>query len=172
MTEVDEHVRALAAKETGADLGRGDIVLTPNDFRVKRAPRYYSWQTVERRYVAWINGARSVAAMETEFRLKQPPTGDFELVIAGLDHNAKPPCRIRILANGNTVFEGPNPFVSDRWTTNVFKVAGAFLRGNLNTLKIENIEDSEVMNGTPWFMLSYAVLRLPKNTNILKIPCV
>jgi hypothetical protein len=100
--------------------------------------------------------------MEASFRLSHPPTGDFELVIAGLDHNARPPCRIRIQANGKTVFEGPNPLAVDRWTTHAFRVRGDYLHDLVNSLTLVNLEDSESMTGAPWFMLHYAVLRPKK----------
>jgi len=160
LTAVDDLVRALAAKEAGASADRGHIILTPNDFRAGRQARHYAWKGADRRYVLWINGARSKApAMEAAFSLKQPPTGDFDLIIAGLDHNATPACRVQILANGKTVFEGPNPFVAERWTTHTFRVRGDFLRDNVNTLRIVNLEDSDSMTGAPWFMISYAVVR-------------
>ena len=98
-------------------------------------------------------------SMAASFRLKQPPTGDFELVIAGLDHNAQPPCRIRIQANGKTVFEGPNPFAADHWSTHRFKMGGILLHDNVNTLRIDNLEDADSMTGAPWFMISYDVIR-------------
>jgi hypothetical protein len=162
LTAADERVRALAARETGVSTNAGNLlILTPNDFRAGREPTYYGWKGAERRHVSWINGADSKApVMEASFQLPYPLTGDSELLIAGLDHNASPPCRIRILMNGSTVFEGPNPFAPDRWSTHSFRVRGAFLRdGVANTLRIENVEPSDSMSGAPWFMLSYAVLR-------------
>ncbi|MDD5676734.1 MAG: beta-N-acetylglucosaminidase domain-containing protein [Kiritimatiellae bacterium] len=164
MTELDERIKALAAKEAGVDPKQGCVILTPNDFKAGRTPAYYNWQSAERRYVLWINGARSKArAMDAVFQLPYALAGHSELIIAGLDHNAKPACRIRVLMNGNVVFEGPNPFAPDKWTTHSFPVKGAFLRDGVpNTLRIENLEDSDVMTGTPWFMLSYAVLRPAK----------
>ena len=160
LTEVDDRVQELATQEAKADAKRGDIILTPNDFTAGRSARHYGLQDKPRRYVLWINGAKSKApSMEARFRLTQPPTSDFELVIAGLDHNAKPPCRIRILANGQSVFEGPNPFAPDRWTTQSFKVRGVLLRDNVNVLRIENFEDADSLTGAPWFMISYAVIR-------------
>ena len=161
LTEADVHVKALAAKETGVDPKQACVILTPNDFKAGRLPTFYAWKGAERRQVVWINGARSKApTMEAVFQLTYPLAGQSELVISALDHNAKPPCRIRIVMNGNVVFEGPNPFASDRWSTHAFPVKGAFLRDGVpNTLRIENLEDSELMSGPPWFMLSYAVVR-------------
>jgi len=164
LTEVDDLVRKLAAKETGITPKQAKLILTPNDFSAGRLPRHYAWKGTERRYVLWINGAKSKApSMSATFQLPYPLTGDSELVIAGLNHNAEPPCRIRILVNGNTVFEDANPFAQDRWTTHTFRVRGAFLRdGVVNTLEIVNIEDSNVMTGPPWFMINYVVLRPAK----------
>jgi len=161
LTEADDLVKTLAAKETGAN-AQTDIILTPNDFRLQRSARYYGADAM-RRFVVWINGAKTnVSTMQATFRLKEPPTSDFELVIAGLDHEAAAPCRIRILANGHKVFEGPNPFAKDKWTTHAFKVPGQFLKDNENSLVITNIEDSDNLAGAPWFMLSYAVVRKAK----------
>lgn len=159
LTRADERVRQLVADETGADPAT-DIILTPNDVRVKRPPRYYSWRTVKRRFVTWINGQRSGShRIDATFRLKEPPTSDWELVVCGLDHNSKPPCRIKITANGQTVFEGENPFLSTKWKIHTFAVPGQFLKDNDNRLAIENLEDSDVVSGPPWFMLNYVVVR-------------
>ncbi|MFK5282217.1 hypothetical protein ACI3PL_21915, partial [Lacticaseibacillus paracasei] len=77
--------------------------------------------------------------------------------------NAPAACRIRIQMNGNTIFEGANPFASDRWSTQRFPVKGAMLRDGVpNVLRIDNLEDSDSMTGAPWFMLSYAVVRPAK----------
>jgi hypothetical protein len=139
-------------------------VLTPNQFTAGREARFYSWREVPRRHVIWINGARSKApSLQTTFQLGYPLKGDSELLIAGLDDNAPAACRIRIQMNGNTIFEGPNPFASDRWSTQRFSVKGAMLRDGVpNVLRIDNLEDSDSMTGAPWFMLSYAVLRPTK----------
>ncbi|MDD5678663.1 MAG: FG-GAP-like repeat-containing protein [Kiritimatiellae bacterium] len=161
LMETAERVNELAANETGAD-PKSDIILTPGDFQAKRPPSFFQRSAASgRRFVNWINGAKSaVPALEATFQLSYPLTGDSELVLAGLDHNVKPPCRIRITMNGGTVFEGPNPFAADKWTTHSFKVRGAFLRDGVpNTLKIESLEDADSMAGAPWFMLSYVVLR-------------
>jgi len=164
MTEIDEQVRALAAKETGMDPEQACVTLTPNDFRAGRSPTYYAWKTAERRYVLWINGARSKAPhMQAQFQLPYPLTGHSELIISALDHNAEPPCRIRILVNDNVVFEGENSFEQQKWTRHTFQVKGAFLRdGVMNTVRIENLVDSDLMIGAPWFMLNYLVLKPEK----------
>lgn len=161
LLETDEIIRDRARRENGVAADRPEVVvLTPNDFRLNRPPRFYAWKGADRRYVAWINGARSSAPeMAAQFRLTAPPTADYELVMSGLDHNAEPPCRIRVTANGNTVFEGPNPFASAAWEKHTFVVPGKFLHDNENTIRIENIEDSDVMSGAPWFMLHYVLLR-------------
>jgi hypothetical protein len=92
--------------------------------------------------------------------------GNSELIISGLDHNAATPCRIRIEVNGKPIFEGANPFAADRWSLQRFRVPGAILRDGVpNTLRIENLEDSDSMTGAPWFMLSYSVLRPEKSGN-------
>jgi len=160
LTEVDDIVRRLAIDESGAD-PTNHLILTPNDFVLNRPPRYYKWKDTERRYAVWINGKdSSIASMQSQFQLPYHITGHSDLIIAGLDHNAKPPCRIRIEVNGHVVFEGHNPFKADKWTTHRFQVKGAYLRdGVSNTLKISNIEDSSNISGAPWFMLNYAVLQ-------------
>jgi hypothetical protein len=164
MTEADARVRELALTETGSDAKTGCVVLTPNEFSAGRPAQYYSWRDSGRRHVIWINGAKSKApVMQATFQLAYPLHGDSDLIIAGLDDNAPAACRIRIQVNGNTVFEGANPFASDRWSTHRFSVKGAMLRDGVpNTLRIENLEDSDNMTGAPWFMLSYAVLRPAK----------
>ncbi len=162
-TEVDARVQELALKETDSD-AKAAVVLIPNQFTAGREARFYSWREVPRRHVIWINGARSKApSLQTTFQLGYPLKGDSELLIAGLDDNAPAACRVRIQMNGNTIFEGANPFAPDRWSTKSFPVKGAMLRDGVpNVLRIDNLEDSDSMTGAPWFMLSYAVLRPAK----------
>jgi hypothetical protein len=159
-TEVDARVQELALKETETD-AKASVVLTPNQFTAGRLTQFYSWREVPRRHVIWINGAQSRApSLQATFPLAYPLRGDSELILAGLDDNAPANCRIRIQMNGSTIFEGANPFAPDRWSTQRFPVKGAMLRDGVpNTLRIENLENSDNMTGAPWFMLSYAVLR-------------
>ena len=163
-TEVDARVRELALAETSMDAETPCVVLTPNQFSAGRQPQFYSWRDVARRHVIWASGAGSKApSLEATFQLAYALRGDSELIIAGLDDNAPTPCRIRIQMNGNTVFEGANPFAPDRWSTHRFPVKGGMLRDGVpNVLRIENLEESDSMSGAPWFMLSYAVLRPAK----------
>ena len=57
---------------------------------------------------------------------------------------------------------GPTPFKRDAWTTHAFTIPGKYLHDNVNTLKIQNIEDSDNLAGAPWFMLTYVVIRVAK----------
>jgi hypothetical protein len=162
-TEVDARTRELALTETETD-AKACVVVTPNQFSAGRPAQFYSWREVPRRHVLWINGAQSKApALQASFQLGYALKGDSELIISGLDDNAPAACRIRIQINGNTLFEGENPFAPDRWSTHRFTVPGSTLRDGVpNTLRIENLEASESMTGAPWFMVSYAVLRPSK----------
>jgi hypothetical protein len=162
-TEVDARTRELALTETETD-ANACVVVTPNQFSAGRPAQFYSWREVPRRHVLWINGAQSKApALQASFQLGYSLKGDSELIISGLDDNAPAACRIRIQINGNTLFEGENPFAPDRWSTHRFTVPGSTLRDGVpNTLRIENLEASESMTGAPWFMVSYAVLRPSK----------
>jgi hypothetical protein len=159
-TEADERVRELALTETATD-PKASVVLTPGQLSAGRPAQFYSWKDVPRRHVLWINGARSKApSLEASFQLGYRLQGDSELIISGLDDNAPTACRIRVQINGHTLFEGPNPFASDRWSNHRFAVPGAILRDGVpNVLRIENLEPSDNMIGAPWFMVSYAVLR-------------
>jgi len=160
LTEVSDIVRARAIKTLGGDPKQARVIFTPNDFRAGRRPSHYGWNGTERRYVLWINGARSDApSMQASFQLPYSLTGHSELTLSALNHKSEKPCRIRISMNGNNVFEGANPFASDQWTTHSFQVKGAFLRDGVpNTLLIENLEDSDVMSGAPWFMVNFATV--------------
>ncbi|MDD5676739.1 MAG: beta-N-acetylglucosaminidase domain-containing protein [Kiritimatiellae bacterium] len=159
LTKADEEVRAMAARETGAD-PKADIILAPGDFQSKRPSMHYKWKDMDRRYVTWINGRESgLSSLTASFRLKDIPLGEWELVICGLDHNAKPPCRIRITVNGNEVFDGENKLQFTAWSRQTIPMPAKFLRGNDNQLTIENLEDSDAIGGPPWFMVNYVVLR-------------
>jgi len=158
LTHADELVKERAAKEAGAD-PNADVILTPTDFELKRPARHYGAGEA-RRFVVWVNGTRSgLSTMRAAFRLTGPAAAARELVIAGLDHDASAPCRIRILINDKAVFEGPNPFAKDKWTTHAFKAPADCFRAGENSLVITNLEESDNISGAPWFMLNYVVIR-------------
>ena len=158
--KAQEIIRKAAEKETGYD-GKG-FLLTPYDFFGGMPARMYSHQC-EPRLATWIYGAKSrTATLTATVNLATPPEHDYELVVSGQDDDAPTNCRIRIKVNGKMVFEGPNPFKDGTWTPHTFPVQGQFLHDNLNKLTIENIEDSDIVSGPPFFMLNYAVLRPKK----------
>ncbi|MDD5676724.1 MAG: beta-N-acetylglucosaminidase domain-containing protein [Kiritimatiellae bacterium] len=162
LAEADDQIKALALKETQADPASA-IVLTPGSFTLKRPARVYGWGKAEGRFVCWINGKKTDGYDKMSVVFMSPggqaPVTDYELTLCALNHNRQPPCRIKITLNGKVVFEGENPFQPEAWTRHTFKVPAAFFTSQENTFMIANLEDSSNLEGAPWFMFNYAVLR-------------
>jgi hypothetical protein len=57
------------------------------------------------------------------------------------------------------VFEGPNPFIQFGWDVHTFAVKPEFLKEGDNTLRVANVEESNVRTGPPFFMLCYAIVK-------------
>ena len=155
--DIDE-TRALAEKEVGIDTTKGDLFKSAVDLIGCNLMVYDN--RCPKRFTSIIRGQRSpIPRMRTSFECDPfPPAGGYVLYLCAQDDDAEAPCRIRIAVNEKTIFEGPSKFVRYGWSVEKFTIPFDCLkRGNL--LTIENLEDSEVGNGPPWFMVNYAVIK-------------
>ncbi len=143
-----------------------DILLSALSFVGGMGPDFYNYKNqdkkinIQRRLSTWIYGKQSIrSSLEARFEISPfPPSGDYELIISGLDDDAKAKCPIKICLNGSTVFSGDNPFSRKNWSIKKFTIPGHFFKRN-NVLTISNISKSDTTSGPPFFMLNYAVLR-------------
>lgn len=159
-TDAAGESRKQAQKEVALNPAT-DLFLAACDFAGGQGPREYGVHC-EKRLATWIYGARSgYPEMRAKFEVDPfPPSGDYTLIVSGQDDDAPKACRIRIKVNDKAIFEGENGFATNGWSRLSFKVPGAALN-RYSTLTIQNIEDTNVAGGPPFFMLNYAVLRKP-----------
>lgn len=157
-TKQAEEIKELAKKEVNFD-PLCDILLSPHDFSGGIPAKLYSYRC-ERRLATWIYGAKTAySKMSAGFDLPSPPTTNYFLIISGQDDDSPKKCKIRITINNNKVFEGENPFISFGWSKHTFPIKAYFLKEGHNVISIENIEDSYINTGPPFFMLNYAIIK-------------
>jgi hypothetical protein len=109
--------------------------------------------------------------MSATFTLDRRPLrdGSARLEIVGLDGENPVKNTIRIVLNGTTLYEGPDPLPDDvccggsgpgNWGSAAFEFPASLLNSQ-NTLSITNLEPSDCTSCTKFVMLDYAVVRYP-----------
>ncbi len=159
--EIIGKIRKNAKTEARFDPAK-DFLFTPYDFFGGFEPLVYRFKQKDPRICTFIRKSNTpYHRMKISFITRIPPAKEnYDLIICGQDDDADEKCRVRILVNGNQVFEGGNPFVKFRWTPHVFKVKGDYLKEGENTIVIENVDKSGALGkGPPFFLLHYAVLK-------------
>jgi hypothetical protein len=153
-----EETRTLAEKEVGVNPAQGDMFKSPVDILGGQI-LVYDFKC-PKRFATVIRGRRTaVPRVNIRFECDPfPPAGSYVLHLSAQDHDAGAPCKIRLAVNDKTVFEGTNAFARCGWSLQKFTLPfDALKRGN--TVTIENMEDSDLISGGPWFMLNYIVLK-------------
>ncbi len=160
-----EATRKKAEKEAGLN-SKTDIFRSALEFSGGMNPQFYNYKQakkgidIKRRLCTWIYGAESIRpALTTSFEIEPfPPSGDYKLIISGLDDDSTNKCPIKIDLNGYTIFSGANPFSNKDWNLKEFTIPADKLHRN-NILTIANTAASDSLSGPPFFMLNYAILR-------------
>ena len=150
--------RALAEKEVGVDAAKGDILKLPIDLLGGTLIVYDN--RCPKRFATLLRGQKTAIPRTTTSFVCDPfpPSGPYELRLSAQDDDAVAPCKIRIAVNGKAIFEGPSKFVRFGWSVEKLTIPFDCLKRG-NTLVIENLEDSAVGSGPPWFMINYAVIK-------------
>ena len=149
--------KLITAIRKEIDLNLGDILLTAMDFTGGARSGVYSYKC-KPRYAIWAYAPEAVATMRVEFDLSYS-VKDAELIISGQDDDAEAQCNIQIKINGHSIFKGKSPFKRFGWYNKNFPIPRKYLLNGRNLITVENIEQSDNMNGPPFIMISYAVLR-------------
>ncbi len=157
--------RDIAEKEAGFN-PKTDIFRSAMEFSGGMGPEFYRYIQrkkgidIKKRFCTWVYGAESIKPyISTKFEISPfPPSGDYKLIVSGVDDDSPEKCPIKIVLNKNNIFEGPNPFSNKDWNIHEFKIpADKLLRNNI--LTIYNTATSESTTGAPFFMLNYAIIR-------------
>src|SRR5437867_1800741 len=103
--------------------------------------------------------------MSAPFDIAGQPTGTAGLTLSGMDSEDKAKTPMRILINGQPIFDGPNPLPNDfspnpgNWGLFTWTFAAALLHPGRNTLTIENRAASGTIGAPPFIMVDFAQLR-------------
>ncbi|HUS15924.1 MAG TPA: protein kinase [Chloroflexia bacterium] len=126
--------------------------------------RYAPPSVYEGRTAVWMYGQSSgFASMSAPFLLATQPTGTATLVLSGMDSEDARKTPMRILVNGQTVFNGPNPLPNDHspnagnWGTATWTFPASVLHPGENTLTVDNLAPSAAL-GIPFIMVDAAQL--------------
>jgi hypothetical protein len=126
--------------------------------------RYAPPSVYEGRTAVWVYGqGTSFAAMTAPFVLPAQPTGNGHLTLAGMDSEDRAKTPMRILINGQSIFNGANPLPNDfspnagTWGTYTWTFPAAVLRPGDNTITVENLAPAAAL-GIPFIMIDSATL--------------
>lgn len=120
------------------------------------------------RSATWIYGTSTqYTTMQATFTLDIQPVGEATLAIEGMDSEGRAKTPISISVNGSEIYNGPNPLPDDEypfqvgtWATATWRFDAALLRPGQNTIVIRNLAPGS-FSLPPFFMLDYAIVRLP-----------
>lgn len=123
--------------------------------------RSYSWQCPPRDNVIVVRGAMTDLAEATaSFELNGVDADRphvLEMEAQDSDKAWADPVPIRLVLNGQTLFEGVNPFPKRDWSRQQWRIPAGLLRSTGNTLRIENLASSDSLY-SHWLMVSEAVI--------------
>ena len=126
--------------------------------------RYPPPSVYEGRTAVWVYGqGTSFASMTAPFVLTAQPGGDGHLTLAGMDSEGSAKTPMRILINGQSIFNGANPLPNDyspnagAWGSYTWTFPAAALRPGENTITIENLAPSATL-GIPFIMIDSATI--------------
>ena len=125
--------------------------------------------TYHGRSASWVYGQGTpYNTMSTTFTLDAPggAIGRASLQLVGLDGENPVKNQMRVVLNGTTLYEGPNPLPDyfccgtagpGNWGSVTFKFPAELLQPQ-NTLSITNLEPNDCTSCTKFVMLDYAEL--------------
>ena len=146
------------------DTNSSDIFIKPSDFIGGGVITYGYSDTkegilLEDRPVSYITGKGTPTnTMSTTFELNNiSKSSSYKLIISGADDFLDQKCPIKITLNGQTIFEGSNPFSNKQWNIKSAEISPDILK-NSNTLTITNTSQKGNIDAPPFFMLNYVIL--------------
>ena len=117
----------------------------------------YADATGEQRSATWIYGGQSdYPAMTAQFTLDQPPAGEAQLVVVGMDGEDAGKMPLQITINDRDIFLGPDPLPDQRWGEATFPIPGGALRQGQNSLTIRSTSTEANFRTPHFFMLDEA----------------
>ncbi|MGI8587909.1 MAG: protein kinase domain-containing protein [Chloroflexia bacterium] len=141
-----------------------NLSLTIGDTAFAGGYRYAPPSIYEGRTAAWVYGqGTQYSSMTAPFKLTAQPTGQAQLVLTGMDSEDKAKTPMRVLVNGQSVYNGADPLPNDyspkagSWGSATITLPASVLHPGDNTLTIENLSPSGAL-GIPFVMINSAKL--------------
>jgi hypothetical protein len=94
------------------------------------------------------------STMELRFPVRSVPAGPLFVHLKARDDDAPRQCKIALVLNGQTLFEGSNEFTPRSFTTRKFAIPGGALKERENTLVIACREKNGQAGQPPWFQVA------------------
>jgi hypothetical protein len=120
------------------------------------------------RSAEWVYGqGTQYSTMQAGFTINDKPKGSGNLTIVGLDSEDDPKTLMRIVVNGQTIYEGENPLPNDNkdgpnapgnWGTVSFRLDAKVLQQGENTIAITNLDPSDQINYPIFIMVDYVTI--------------
>ncbi len=153
--------KGQANQEVGIDTNKGDIFKSPVDVFGGKLLVYDAY--CPKRFAAVFRGKQTIyKAAKISFTCDPfPPSKSYDLYLSGQTEVAQdmPPLEIGIRLNGEVVYKGPAGFVAHGWNVKQFVLPAEKLKRS-NQLVVEVETDGTNLNGPPWLMINYAVIKL------------
>jgi hypothetical protein len=130
-------------------------------------------QTYGRPWVAVYGALSDYPRAVLGFTLDATPGRDAVISITGLDDEWETLNPIALEVNGETVYDGPSPFVNwdgvgaganAAWTTVPFTIPSGMLRAGPNEIAFANLTPVASFNAPPYVLLADAVLEISAQT--------
>ena len=129
-------VRALRQRVEKIPTG---FYFAPGALRSTTLPLEYGYRCPPRLAVTLTRPSLGNAELAAVVNFDEAPAGAVQLSLEGLDDDKKGASRMRVSANGKTVFEGPVAFPETMWGRMGFTIPAGVLRKGENVITVANV---------------------------------
>ncbi len=131
----------------------GGWLLELDGFLGCKGPQEYSHEC-EPRTAVWIYGTNTAnPAMWVNLGLETAPEGEARLILVAQDDDKPGAVRLGISVNGQSIFEGENPFAERGWSEGELTIPAGVLKAGRNEIRFSTLDESAAADAG-WFMLA------------------
>jgi hypothetical protein len=141
-TYSSESIPAPLAQFSGAEFQGGAKDLYGTAFDGEQVNTIYAEPTSPR------------STMQVTFSIKNVPVAPLFIYLKARDDDGPGQCKIALLLNGATIFEGANEFEPNKFVTRRFTIRAGLLKTGENTLAIACREKTGNAGMPPWFQVA------------------
>lgn len=132
----------------------GQNFVTGDEFSGGAKDRVGSSFFDERVNLVYARSTGGHASMQAVLKIDRIDDGPMFVHLKARDDDAPGTCRVSIVLNGRTLFEGPNRFSDGRWKVEKLPIPEGVLKAGQNELVIANLEPQGQVGLPPWFMVA------------------